>query len=89
MKSENKLLFTRRIVPAAMALFCVFAFANALYGAYRAYQICTPGAAQQFALGQLFASGLGIVFSLMLALLFAALAVLELARHRKSGRVEL
>ncbi len=88
MKSENNLLFTRRIVPAATALFCVFAFANALHGAYRAFQICPPGAAQQFALGQLFASGFGIVFSLMLALLFAALTILELTRHRKSGRVE-
>jgi hypothetical protein len=85
MKSKSKLLLTRRIVPTAMALFGVLAFANALYGTYRAYQICPPGAWQQIALGMLFASGLGIVSSLMLALLFAALALLELHRHRESG----
>ncbi len=85
MKSKNSSLFVRRIVPAAIALFGMFAFANGLYGAYHTLQSCPPGASQQFALALSFASGLGMTFSLMLALLFATLAVLEPARHRKSG----
>lgn len=88
MKSENNFLFIRRIVPTATALFGVFAFANAFYGAYRSFQICPPGASQQFALALLFASGLGMVCSLMVTVLFAALTILELARRRKLGKVE-
>jgi hypothetical protein len=88
LKSKNNLLFTRRIVPAAIALCGVFLFTNALDSADRAFRSCPPGPSQQFALGLLFASGTGAVFSLMLALLFAVLAILQLGRDRKSGQVE-
>ncbi|MCL5952425.1 MAG: hypothetical protein M1132_12025 [Chloroflexi bacterium] len=87
-KTNDKHLLMRRIVPAAMSPFAVVAFANALQGAYRSYQICPPGLSQQSALALVAASGFGLVLSLILTLLFATLTILELARRKKLGREE-
>ncbi len=72
-----------RLICVLSSLFAVFTSANALDHAYRAFQICPPGLLQQFGLGMMLFSGIGLVVSLGLAAISSSLLVIEFIRHTK------
>jgi hypothetical protein len=76
-KTKNIDPAIRRTWIVVFGMLGVFAFANAVYHSYRAYQICPPGI---LPLGLVFVSLLGLIISFAI---FVTLLVIEFSRRTK------